>query len=368
MRAWHWADIPVPVPLTLTPGEKRGQGRATRGCRERSLLPWLMWMRAGCLESLSISSPFAIPAWGFICVLKDAHGDPHVCVNRAKETKAQSKVCTQDQPDKPGSNSQTLHWVIATQHHWEIALLEWSLCVAPELWELPQVAGGEQTPPEPRWALCCILPTLPSLQGSHRLFGKRCRTSPWQSANTANSPCSKHRQGQGTPRSQGCSQGSTCGMGAMLRKTFCQPCAQLHWPLKCWHRIYIGAQPWLCVNLPHPRDILLWDPPLLTLFPGTKTRPRGWGGEEPNSKQNFGASFLTKYHSGFAKMPPTTRVWLQRTLSLQSPRALPRIFPIVSVILDDWWNCLNPQDTAGLQEKSGHWLNSTGRWIDLDKI
>lgn len=68
-------------------------------------------------------------------------------------------------------------------------------------------------------------------------------------------------------------------------------------------------------------------------------------------------------------MPPTTRVWLQRILSLQSPRALPRIFPIVSVILDDWWNCLNPQDTAVLLEKSGHWLNSTGRRIiELDKI
>lgn len=67
-------------------------------------------------------------------------------------------------------------------------------------------------------------------------------------------------------------------------------------------------------------------------------------------------------------MPPTTRVWLQRILSLQSPKALPRIFPIVSVILDDWWNCLNPQDTAVLLEKSRHWLNSTGRWIELDKI
>lgn len=67
-------------------------------------------------------------------------------------------------------------------------------------------------------------------------------------------------------------------------------------------------------------------------------------------------------------MPPTTRVWLQIILSLESPRALPRIFPIVSVILDDWWNCLNPRDTAVLLEKSGHWLNSTGRWIELDKI
>jgi len=67
-------------------------------------------------------------------------------------------------------------------------------------------------------------------------------------------------------------------------------------------------------------------------------------------------------------MPPTTRVWLQRKLSLQSPRALARIFPIVSVILDDWWNCLNPPDTAVLLEMSGHWLNSTGRWIESDKI
>lgn len=67
-------------------------------------------------------------------------------------------------------------------------------------------------------------------------------------------------------------------------------------------------------------------------------------------------------------MPPTTRVWLQRILSLQSPRALPRIFPIVSVILDDWWNCSKPQDTAAMLEKWGHWMNSTGRWRELDKI
>lgn len=70
----------MPVPPTLTPGERRGQGRAPRGDRERCLLSWLMGMRAGCLESLPISSPFATPAWGFICVLKDAHGDPHMCM------------------------------------------------------------------------------------------------------------------------------------------------------------------------------------------------------------------------------------------------------------------------------------------------
>lgn len=136
----------------------------------------------------------------------------------------------------------------------------------------------------------------------------------------------------------------------------------------CWHLSLICVQHVTDTNLTYPTDtLLLWDSQFLTLFSGTKSWRRGLGGRRAKFLAEVWSQ-LPHYHSGFAVMPPTTRVWLQCILSFQSPRALPRIFSIVSVTLDDWRNWLNPQDTAVLLEKPGHWLNSPRKRRELGEI
>lgn len=150
-----------------------------------------------------------------------------------------------------------------------------------------------------------------------------------------------------------------------------QPCAEQSQPLPgyiCWHLRRICVQQVTDTNLTYPTDaLLLWESQFLTLFAGTKSWHRGLGGRRAKFLAEVWSQ-LPHYHSGFTVMPPTTRVWLQSILSFQSPRALPRIFPIVSVTLDDWRNWLNPRDTAVLLEKPGHWLNSPGKRIKLSEI
>lgn len=90
-----------------------------------------------------------------------------------------------------------------------------------------------------------------------------------------------------SPTSQGYSQGSTSGTGAVLRKPSVSLVLSSHH--SCSAALTLSSAGTECVSV-QTRD-LCESPtsqrhpalPFLTLFPGTKTRRRGGEGQEPNS-------------------------------------------------------------------------------------
>lgn len=196
MKSWHWADIPVPVPPTLTPGERRGQGRATRGDRERSLLSWFVWMRAGCLESLPISPLFYNSSLGIYCELMDAHGDPRVYVftepNKSTELQLHTGSAWQTRQGLSHSSSQTPHGVTSTQPHPKSASLRDCPVGVVSVWPLSWRAA----PGSCKWANSTT-PTLSSvlkppqaalIAGLSGIVCVMLQNLTGQSANTETSP------------------------------------------------------------------------------------------------------------------------------------------------------------------------------------